>query len=126
MRISDWSSDVCSSDLQHEAGRVTAEWLADKLGGKGNIVVLTGVPGTSVDTQRTEAAKEVFAKHPDIKIIAEAPGMWSQAVSRTELSKILATQSWDDIDGMWLQVGCFPANSMPPRAGKQADTPPPS
>src|SRR3546814_12613618 len=76
MRISDWSSDVCSSDLQHEAGRVTAEWLADKLGGKGNIVVLTGVPGTSVDTQRTEAAKEVFAKHPDIKIIAEAPGMW--------------------------------------------------
>lgn len=106
---------------QHEAGRVTAEWLADKLGGKGNIVVLTGVPGTSVDTQRTEAAKEVFAKHPDIKIIAEAPGMWSQAVSRTELSKILATQSWDDIDGLWLQVGCFTANSMQLEAGKTAE-----
>ena len=35
---------------QPEAGRVTAEWLADKLDGKGNIVILTGVPGTSVDT----------------------------------------------------------------------------
>lgn len=103
---------------QHEAGRVTAEWLVDKLGGKGNIVVLTGVPGTSVDTQRTEAAKEVFAKHPDIKIVAEAVGMWSQAVTRTELSKILATHNWDDIDGLWMQVGCYTANAMQLEAGK--------
>jgi ribose transport system substrate-binding protein len=106
---------------QNEAGRVTAEWLADKLGGKGNIVVLTGVPGTSVDTQRTEAAKAVFSKYPDIKIVSEAPGMWSQAVTRTELSKILATQSWDDIDGLWLQVGCFTANAMQLEAGKSME-----
>jgi len=103
---------------QHEAGRVTAEWLVDKLGGKGNIVLVTGVPGTSVDTQRTEAAKEVFAKHPDIKIVGEAVGMWSQAVARTELSKILATQSWDDIDGLWMQAGCYTANSMQIESGK--------
>ncbi len=103
---------------QEEAGRVTAEWLAKKLNGKGNILVLTGVPGTSVDTLRTKAAKEVFAKYPDIKIVAEAPGMWSQAVARTELSKMLATQSWDQVDGLWLQVGCFTANTMQIEAGK--------
>ncbi len=50
------------------------------LSGKGDIIVITGVPGTSVDTLRTAAAKEVFAKYPDIKIVAEAVGMWSQAV----------------------------------------------
>jgi ribose transport system substrate-binding protein len=105
---------------QEEAGRKTAEWLVDKLGGKGNIVVLTGVPGTSVDTLRTKAAKEVFAKHPDIKIVAEAVGMWSQAVARTELSKILATQNWDHISGLWLQVGCYTANAMQLEAGKTA------
>jgi len=104
---------------QEEAGRVTAEWLVDKLGGKGNIVAITGVPGTSVDTLRTKAAKEVFAKHPDIKILAEAAGMWSQAVARTELSKILATHSWDKIDGLWMQAGCFTANSMQIEAGAQ-------
>src|SRR3982751_261390 len=97
---------------QEEAGRVTAEWLVDKLGGKGNIVAITGVPGTSVDTLRTKAAKEVFAKHPEIKILAEANGMWSQAVARTELSKILATHSWDKIDGLWMQAGCFTPNSI--------------
>src|SRR5436309_19244 len=76
---------------QLEAGRVTAEWLAKKLNGKGNIIAITGVPGTSVDDQRTKAAKEVFAKYPDIKIVGEAVGMWSQAVARTELSKTVAT-----------------------------------
>ena len=35
---------------QEEAGRKPAEWLVEKLGGKGNIIVITGVPGTSVDT----------------------------------------------------------------------------
>ena len=85
---------------QDEAGRVTAQWLVDKLGGKGNIVLITGVPGTSVDTQRTAAAKAVFAKHPDIHVIGEAVGMWSQAVARTELSKILATHNWNEIDGL--------------------------
>jgi len=104
---------------QEEAGRVTAEWLAKKLNGKGNIVVITGVPGTSVDTLRTKAAKEVFAKNPGIKIAAESVGMWSQAVARTELSKILATHNWDQIDGLWMQVGCYTANTMQIEAGKK-------
>ncbi|MBA8880947.1 sugar ABC transporter substrate-binding protein [Phyllobacterium myrsinacearum] len=104
---------------QEEAGRVTAEWLVKKLNGKGNIIAITGVPGTSVDNLRTKAAKEVFAKYPDIKIVGEAVGMWSQAVARTELSKILATRNWNDINGLWMQVGCFTANSMQLEAGKK-------
>jgi ribose transport system substrate-binding protein len=117
-------SEPCAYNVtinQEEAGRVTGEWLAKKLNGKGNIVVITGVPGTSVDTARTKAAKEVFAKYPDIKIVGEAVGMWSQAVARTELSKILATHNWDQIDGLWTQVGCYTANTMQIEAGKKPD-----
>src|SRR4051812_38628072 len=117
-------SEPCAYNVtinQEEAGRVTAEWLAKKLNGKGSIVVMTGVPGTSVDTARTKAAKEVFAKYPDIKIVGEAVGMWSQAVARTELSKILATRNWDQIDGLWTQVGCYTANTMQIEAGKKPD-----
>lgn len=114
-------SEPCAHNIsidQEEAGRVTAEWLVKKLNGKGDIVILTGVPGTSVDQLRTKAAKEVFAKYPDIKIVGEAVGMWSQAVARTELSKITATRSWDQINGLWLQVGCYTANAMQLEAGK--------
>src|SRR5579859_878630 len=117
-------SEPCAYNVtidQEEAGRVTAEWLAKKLNGKGNIVVITGVPGTSVDTARTKAAKEVFAKFPDIKIVGEAVGMWSQAVARTELSKILATRNWDQVDGLWMQVGCYTANTMQIESGKKPD-----
>lgn len=106
---------------QAEAGRRTAEWLVEKLGGKGNIVLVTGVPGTSVDSGRTNAAKEVFAKHPGIKIVGEAVGLWSQAVARTELSKLLATRNWNDIDGLWMQVGCYTANAMQLEAGHTAE-----
>ncbi|WP_118180520.1 sugar ABC transporter substrate-binding protein [Paraburkholderia phosphatilytica] len=113
-------TEPCAHNItidQHEAGRVTAEWLVKTLNGKGNIVMITGVPGTSVDRARTEAAKEVFAKSPGIKVIAEGTGMWSQATAKTELSKILATNSWDKIDGLWMQVGCFTAASMQLDAG---------
>lgn len=102
---------------QLEAGQVPAEWLVKKLDGKGNIVVITGVPGTSVDTDRTKAAKEVFAKSPEIHVIAEGVGMWSQAVARTVLTKILATHPWSSIDGLWMQVGCYTAASMEKEAG---------
>jgi ribose transport system substrate-binding protein len=115
-------TEPCSHNIhidQEEAGRVTAEWLAKKMNNKGNIVLVTGVPGTSVDTARTKAAKEVFSKYPDIKIVGEAVGQWSQAVARTELSKILATRNWDQIDGLWMQVGCFTANSMQLEAGRK-------
>jgi ribose transport system substrate-binding protein len=102
---------------QREAGRVTGEWLANSLGGRGNIVMLTGVPGTSVDTERTEAAKAAFARYPGLHVTAEGVGMWSQAVARTELSKITATHPWAQIDGLWLQVGCFTAAAMEDEAG---------
>lgn len=113
-------SEPCAYNIsidQEEAGRKPAEWLVERLGGKGKIIAVTGVPGTSVDTLRTKAAKEVFAKNPGIEIVAEAVGLWSQAVARTELSKILATRSWDEIDGLWMQAGCYTANSMQIEAG---------
>lgn len=106
---------------QTEAGTAMGEWLARKLDGKGNVVMITGVPGTSVDKLRTEGAKAVFAKYPGIKIIGEAPGMWSQAVARTELSKLVAVHGWDKIDGLWMQVGCYTADSMQIEAGHKSD-----
>lgn len=113
-------SEPCAYNVhidQKQWGIKSAEWLVEKLGGKGKVVMIDGVPGTTVDTLRIEGAKEVFAKHPDIKVVAEANGMWSQAVARTELSKILATRNWDQIDGIWMQAGCYTANSMQSEAG---------
>lgn len=102
---------------QDEAGRKTAEWLVEQLGGEGDVIMVTGVPGTSVDTARTAAAKDVFGQNEGINVVGEAVGMWSQAVARTELNKLLATRDWSDIDGLWMQVGCYTANAMQIESG---------
>lgn len=102
---------------QHEAGTKTAQWLADSLDHKGNVVMVTGVPGTSVDKARTEAAMKVFDQYPKLNVIAKPNGMWSQAVARKALSQVVATHGWDNIDGLWMQVGCYTATSMQIEAG---------
>ena len=84
-------SELCAYNIhigQYQVGRVIAEGLVDKIGGKGNVVMVTGMPGNSVDDQRDADAKDVFAKHPDINIVAEVVGMWSEVVGRAELTKI--------------------------------------
>lgn len=113
-------SEPCAYNFhinQEEWGQHQAEWLAKKLNGKGDIVVMDGVPGTSVDTLRKKGEFEVLAKYPNIHVIAEANGMWSQAVARTELSKILTTHPWGKIDGLLMQAGCYTAVSMMKEAG---------
>ena len=102
---------------QSLAGEMAARWLAEEMGGKGNVVYLSGVPGTSTDTLRTDASMAVFEEYPDIKIVAQASGMWSQAVTRTEMSSILATTGWDEIDGVLGQAGCYTVFSMQDEAG---------
>lgn len=106
---------------QGEWGKITAEWLAKEIGGKGDILMITGVSGTSVDTMRNDEARKVFAAYPDIHVVSEANGMWSQAVARTELSKIVATHPWESLAGLWMQVGCYTATSMQSEAGVTDD-----
>jgi ribose transport system substrate-binding protein len=90
---------------QYEWGRVTAEWLVDELGGEGNIAVVTGVAGTTVDTLRNQALDDVLAENPGIKVVGSENGMWDQAQGRTAYQRIEAAAP--DIDGVWAQAGCY-------------------
>jgi len=94
-----------------------AEWVAKTLNGKGKVVVMDGIPGNPAAETRRRAAHDVFAKYPGIHIIASAPGMWSQAVASTVLTKILTAHPWNDINGLWMQVGCYTATAMEKQAG---------
>ncbi|WP_413791574.1 MULTISPECIES: sugar ABC transporter substrate-binding protein [unclassified Pseudomonas] len=65
---------VASDDL--EAGRMQMQYLADKMGGKGDIVILLGDLANNSTTNRTKGVKEVLAKYPGIKIEQEQTGTW--------------------------------------------------
>lgn len=49
-------------------GTILAQDLVDRMGGAGNVVMVNGVPGTSIDTDRIAGAKSVFDRYPDIHI----------------------------------------------------------
>lgn len=53
-----------------------AERMAKNLGGKGNIVVITGLKGSSPAVDRDQGMKNVLAKYPDIKVLAVGDGQW--------------------------------------------------
>ena len=65
-------SYVGSESIQ--AGIMQAEWIAEQLGGKGNVVIMNGDLAQEAAQKRTEGEKQVFAKFPDIKIIREDTG----------------------------------------------------
>ncbi len=88
---------------QYDASAKAAEWLAKAMNYKGNVVLDSGVPGTTVDTLRNKGATDVFAKYPDIKIVAQFWGMWAQGPSEQGMAKVLAAGT--KVDGVWSQGG---------------------
>jgi ribose transport system substrate-binding protein len=107
-----WDAEVTEPCAYHVgidqewAGAGPAEWLAQTLKGKGQIIFMGGIPGTMVDTRRNAAAKAILAESPGIKIIADTPSMWNSATARQKMAEIIAAQGWDRIDGVWTQTGC--------------------
>lgn len=73
-------------------------WMCEKLEGKGNIVKITGTPGMPATVIRQTVADNILAEYPDIKVIAEAPGSWSETEAQSAMSTILSTYS--DIDAV--------------------------
>jgi ribose transport system substrate-binding protein len=104
-----------------QKGRETAQWLVDQLGGKGNIVVITGVAGTTYNEDIIKGSNEVLSKYPDINVLAEVNGEWEQSVAKIRMTEVLATHSWDEIDGLLVQTGCWVLTQMQMDAGIPAD-----
>ena len=75
-----FTSFVYASDLT--IGRWTAQWIAEKLNGKGNVCILAGMAGASPAEERILGAKEVFAQYPGIKILDLQYTNWSPAKAK--------------------------------------------
>lgn len=65
--VSEPTAYVATND-QVAYGRLGAEWLAEKLGGKGNVLYMRGIDGVPADSDRDKGFQEVIAANPDIKV----------------------------------------------------------
>jgi inositol transport system substrate-binding protein len=73
------SAFVGSDDT--EAGRMAMRFIAEKLGGKGNVIMIHGYMGQAAQILREKGAKEILEQYPDLKLIAEQTGEWDRAKS---------------------------------------------
>jgi ribose transport system substrate-binding protein len=79
-------------------GRKSAEFIVDRLDGKGKVVILEGIPCT-VNTARVDAAMEVFNANPGIEIVGRDTGMWNRQKSLDVMQNILVQAP--EIDAVW-------------------------
>ncbi len=99
---SSFVSFVTASD--QALARISATWLAEKLGGKGSIVLLPGLAGASPAEMRLQAAKEVFGQYPDLKILDTQYTGWSPANGKKLMSAVIQRHG-KAITGVWADSG---------------------
>jgi ribose transport system substrate-binding protein len=102
-------SFVTASD--EVTGRIFAQWLAEKLGGKGNVIMLPGQAGASPAELRIAAAKSIFAQYPGIKILDMQYTDWSPAKAKTIVSAMIQ-KFGKDINGIWNDSGVQGGGSL--------------
>lgn len=66
-----------------------AELLADKLNGKGRILVMQGVPTATTAIQRTRGFKQALKKYPQMEIVAMPVGNYLRADALHEMEQVL-------------------------------------
>lgn len=88
---------------QFKFGQQLAQFLANALHGKGNVIMVTGVAGTHVDEQRNAGAEAVWKAHPGIKVVARYTGLWASDVAQRNTAAQLT--STGKIDAVWCQGG---------------------
>jgi len=83
-------------------GNMLGEWMAKEIGGKGNVLVVEGIPGTSASDSQDKGAKAALAKNPDINVVGSLAGMWTDQVAQAEIQKWLATNP-GELNGIVIQ-----------------------
>ena len=82
-------------------GKMAGEFLLKKLGGKGNLVELEGIPGSSAARERGEGFDAVIAGQPAVSLAAKQPANFDRAQGLSVMENIL--QRNKNIQGVFAQ-----------------------
>jgi ribose transport system substrate-binding protein len=79
-------------------GKVAGEYMAKAMGGKGDIVVLRGIP-TVIDNQRVDAFNAVIKANPGMKVLDAKHGNWNRDDAFKVMQDYLTR--FPKIDAVW-------------------------
>jgi len=81
-----------------ESARLAMEYIAGRLGGKGNVVMMQGFLGQAAQIRRDRGAREVLARYPGLKLVADQTAEWDRAKAITLM------ENWTQAYGARIQA----------------------
>lgn len=86
--LSDKYTAYISAD-NYEIGRAVGNYMASTLKGKGNVVELTGLSGSTPAMERHQGFMAAISNFPDIKLIDKADAAWEREPAEVAMDSIL-------------------------------------
>lgn len=80
-----------------------AEYVVGRLGGKGDVVYMSGYDGSPANTDRDNGLTQTLAKYPDIKLLTKVNGNWDPSTAQQAMASVLA--AFPSIDAVISQDG---------------------
>lgn len=85
-----------------DGGYQIAKALINEVGGEGNFLLVSGIPGAASSESFDTGAKRALKEFSNAKLVGQVAGNWTDQVAQTEVQKFLATNP-AKIDGIIAQ-----------------------
>lgn len=105
----------------YEGGKIAGEFLAKKLGGKGKVAVLEGIPGHETGDSRLRGFRDALKATPGVEIVASQTANWERDQGFNVFQNIL--QSHPDVQAVFacsdlMALGAVEAIAAAKKAGQ--------
>jgi inositol transport system substrate-binding protein len=77
-----------------ESARIAMDYIAKRLGGRGNVVMMHGFMGQAAQIKRDQGARQVLAKQAGLTLLADQTAEWDRAKAMTLMENWI--QSYGD------------------------------
>ena len=74
-----------------EMGRAEIDYVAERLGGKGNLLEIRGIAGDATDADISNGIHKAAKDYPGLKIVHTVYGQWTASVAQREVALALPT-----------------------------------
>ena len=85
-----------------ESAEIAMTYIAEQLGGKGNVLMMHGHPGQTAEVKRTEGAMDILAQNPDVTLLDEQTADWDRAEAMTLMENWIQAYG-DQINAVFCQ-----------------------
>ncbi|NLJ75285.1 MAG: D-ribose ABC transporter substrate-binding protein, partial [Firmicutes bacterium] len=82
-------------------GRAAGEYVVDRLNGKGNVIMLEGVMGSSAQRDRAQGFEEVISQYEGMKMLAKQTANFNRVEGMNVTENLL--QAHPDVDAIFAQ-----------------------